>query len=57
MILDLPRVIAAERPYWTALEKTLDLLERDPNRKLTIQEAEAIPRVIRARSRCAGTRE
>jgi len=40
MILDLPRVIATEQPNWTALEKTLDLLERDPNRKLTIQEAE-----------------
>jgi len=37
MILDLPRVIATEQPNWTALEKTLDLLERDPNRKLTIQ--------------------
>ena len=28
MILDLPRVVAAERPYWTALEKTLDLLDK-----------------------------
>jgi uncharacterized membrane protein SpoIIM required for sporulation len=40
VILDLPRMIATEQPYWTALEKTLDLLERDPNRKLTIRETE-----------------
>ncbi len=40
MILDLPRVVETERPYWTALEKTLVWLESDPHRKLTIHEAE-----------------
>jgi uncharacterized membrane protein SpoIIM required for sporulation len=40
MILDLPRFVAGERPHWRALEKTLDWLERDPNRKLTLEEAQ-----------------
>ncbi|MDX2226712.1 MAG: stage II sporulation protein M [Verrucomicrobiae bacterium] len=29
MIIDLPRFIASERPYWTELEERLDRLERD----------------------------
>jgi uncharacterized membrane protein SpoIIM required for sporulation len=40
MIVDLPRFVDTERPYWKALEETLDLLERSPDRKLTLEEAE-----------------
>ncbi len=40
MILDLSRFVESERPQWTALEKTLDWLERNPERELTIQELE-----------------
>jgi len=39
MILDLPRFVEAERPHWTALEKTLAWLETNPGGKLTIEEA------------------
>ena len=39
MIIDLPRFIAAERPSWTELEKTLDRLQAEPGRKLTLDEA------------------
>src|SRR5579862_9071912 len=38
MILDLDRFIASERPQWTALEKTLDWLEKDPARRLSLAE-------------------
>src|SRR5215471_12878902 len=40
MILDLARFVESERPYWKALEETLDLLERTPDRKLTVEEAQ-----------------
>src|SRR6266852_5453116 len=40
MILDLTRFVEAERPNWTALEKTLDWLESGPDRKMSIQEVE-----------------
>jgi uncharacterized membrane protein SpoIIM required for sporulation len=40
MILDLSRFVESERPYWKALEETLDWLERSPGRKLTLEEAE-----------------
>ena len=40
MILDLARFVETERPQWTALEKTLDWLERNPERALSIQELE-----------------
>jgi uncharacterized membrane protein SpoIIM required for sporulation len=39
MIIDLPRFIATERPSWTELEKTLDRLQVEPGRKLTLEEA------------------
>jgi uncharacterized membrane protein SpoIIM required for sporulation len=38
MIIDLPRFIAAERPSWTELERALDKLESEPNRKLPLEE-------------------
>ena len=39
MIIDLPRFIGTERPSWTELEKTLDRLQTDPDRALTLDEA------------------
>ncbi len=36
MIIDLPKFIARERPYWTALEDLLDRLEEDPGRAMDI---------------------
>jgi uncharacterized membrane protein SpoIIM required for sporulation len=38
MIIDLPRFISAQRPMWTELEKTLDRVEREPSRVLSIDE-------------------
>ena len=40
MILDLSRFVENERPRWTALEKTLDWLERNPERALSIRDLE-----------------
>jgi uncharacterized membrane protein SpoIIM required for sporulation len=41
MILDLARFVETERPYWTALEKTLDWISSDPTRKMSIEDLEA----------------
>jgi len=40
MILDLARFVEAERPHWTALEKTLDWIAGDPTRKMTLEDLE-----------------
>jgi uncharacterized membrane protein SpoIIM required for sporulation len=40
MILDLARFVEAERPHWTALENTLDWLERRPDQTIPIQDLE-----------------
>jgi uncharacterized membrane protein SpoIIM required for sporulation len=40
MILDLARFVETERPHWTALEKTLDWLDSDPNRSMSIADLE-----------------
>lgn len=40
MILDLARFVATERPHWVTLEKTLDWIDADPTRKLTLDELE-----------------
>ena len=40
MILDLARFVESERPQWTALEKTLDWLESDPQRALSLTDLE-----------------
>lgn len=40
MILDLARFVDSERPQWTALEKTLDWLESDPDRKVKLEDLE-----------------
>jgi uncharacterized membrane protein SpoIIM required for sporulation len=38
MIIDLPRFIATERPYWTELERTLDKLEAEPGWRMKLEE-------------------
>ena len=40
MILDLARFVETERPQWTALEKTLDWLDSDPYRKISVADLE-----------------
>jgi len=40
MIVDLPRFLAAERPYWQELEQYLDRLQRNPDVPPTLAEAE-----------------
>jgi uncharacterized membrane protein SpoIIM required for sporulation len=40
MIIDLPKFIAEERPYWSELEKELDRLEARPESKLTLRHLE-----------------
>jgi uncharacterized membrane protein SpoIIM required for sporulation len=40
MILDLTRFVETERPRWTALEKTLDWLDRDPARAMSVHDLE-----------------
>lgn len=40
MILDLARFVETERPYWTALERTLDWIAIDPTRTMTLEELE-----------------
>ncbi len=38
MIIDLQRFLAGERPCWAELERRLDHLEADPERKMSLQE-------------------
>jgi uncharacterized membrane protein SpoIIM required for sporulation len=38
MIIDLPRFIAAGRPYWSDLEARLDKLDSDPHRVMSFDE-------------------
>ena len=40
MIIDLPRFIDAERPFWTELEAVLDKLDRDPSRRMNLQDTQ-----------------
>ncbi len=40
MILDLPRFVEAERPYWTELEGILAGIEREPAARMNIGEVE-----------------
>ncbi len=40
MIIDLPRFIDAERPTWTELEKLLDRMDADFNRKMSLEEVQ-----------------
>src|SRR3989449_1851829 len=38
MIIDLQRFVAAERPYWTQLERALDKLEAEPDHRMALDE-------------------
>jgi uncharacterized membrane protein SpoIIM required for sporulation len=38
LIIDLQRFIAGERPYWTELERELDVLEAKPDRRMSLAE-------------------
>ena len=38
MIIDLPRFVAAERPYWNDLHTALRKMESEPERRLTLEE-------------------
>ncbi len=38
MIIDLPRFVAEERPYWTELDSTLRQLEADPGHRLDLEQ-------------------
>jgi len=38
MIIDLPRFVAAEQPFWTELDALLTRIERDPHRAQTLAE-------------------
>ena len=40
MIVDFQRFIDGERPYWTALEKTLTWLDGNPAARMTLEESE-----------------
>ncbi len=39
MIIDLPRFIAAEQPYWDELRSILDAIDADPNRPMGLQQS------------------
>ena len=38
MIIDLPRFVHSERPFWTELEKLLDRIEAEPNLQLPLEQ-------------------
>ena len=38
MIVDIPRFVAAERPYWDELKKALDRMDAEPERRLDLSE-------------------
>lgn len=40
MIIDLQKFVAGERPLWTEFEKLLDRMERQPDRRLGLEEVE-----------------
>lgn len=41
MIVDLPRFIASERPFWQQLEKQLDHLEDEPEAKMSLPQLQS----------------
>src|SRR5690349_3540072 len=42
MIIDLPRFVAAERPYWDELQSVLAALEADPARRMPLAEIQRL---------------
>ena len=45
MIIDLPRFISSERPAWTELETMLRRMEREPDHRMTLEEAKRFHRL------------
>jgi uncharacterized membrane protein SpoIIM required for sporulation len=42
VIVDIPRFVAAERPYWDELQKLLDHMDAEPERRLTLAEIQRL---------------
>jgi uncharacterized membrane protein SpoIIM required for sporulation len=42
VIVDIPRFVAAERPYWEELRKLLDRMDTEPERTLSLAEIERL---------------
>ena len=42
MIVDIPRFVAAERPYWDELRKLLDGMDTDPERRLALTDIQRL---------------
>ena len=42
MIIDIARFVAVERPYWDELEKLLEELKNDPERKLPFEQVQRL---------------
>jgi uncharacterized membrane protein SpoIIM required for sporulation len=42
VIVDIPRFVAAERPYWDELQVLLDRMDAEPERRLTLAEIERL---------------
>ena len=42
MIVDIPRFVAAERPYWDELQAILDRMDVEPERRLTLAEIQRL---------------
>ena len=57
MIIDLPRFIEQEKPYWNELEQWLERLETNPERALGLKQVERLHYLYeRAASDLAGMR-
>src|SRR5579862_9568127 len=50
MIVDLPRFVESGRPYWAALERTLDRVEKMRGQALSIEEVERFDGLYRRAS-------
>ena len=42
MIVDIPRFVAAERPYWDELRTVLDRMDTEPERRLALEEIQRL---------------
>ncbi|HEV2436832.1 MAG TPA: stage II sporulation protein M [Verrucomicrobiae bacterium] len=45
MIVDLPRFLSGERPFWTELERMLDRLEAEPELRMTLPQLQLFHRL------------
>jgi hypothetical protein len=42
VIVDIPRFVAAERPYWDELQCLLDRMDTEPEHRLTLAEIQRL---------------